>query len=73
MRTPLRSEVGGKGAAPQPGNRFVSCVRARGGGEVWFGMLLNPGRHAETLCFAGVLKEDLEFTMSDAGVLKVAL
>ena len=26
------SEVGGKSAAPQPGNRFVSFVRARGAG-----------------------------------------
>ena len=28
----ITSEVGGKSAAPQPGNRFVSFVRARGAG-----------------------------------------
>ena len=34
VRGPIfsKSEVGGKSAAPQPGNRFVSFVRARGAG-----------------------------------------
>jgi len=58
------SQPSGSPLPPKPGSRSVSfvpsCVRARGGGEVWVAVLLNLGRLAGTLCLAGVLREQLD-------------
>ena len=57
------SEVGGKSAAPQSGNRFVSFVRARGAGcEVEMQLKRRAARFPFSLLPAGGFPFSLENT-----------